>query len=435
MAGKSTMAYESPFESGSDAASPVSVQYEELLQPVSAEPSPSDDTPLTLPVYDDVPVTDTDTPSTKFSGDALFRSDIAPSDTGQVEKSNIDTIVLSFAGDCTIGSDESYTWNTFDQVYEKVNDPSYFFSGVKCVFEADDFTFVNLEGTFTNAVKKAEKEYRFKGKPSYCGILVKGSVEGVTLANNHTLDYLEQGFEDTVNTLTEAGILYTYFDTYFIIEVKGIQIGFLGYKGWSHEEKSNKLLVQHVNEMREQGVDFIVANYHWGDMRSYIPNAQQKRMAHYAIDNGVDLVIGHHPHVIQGMEKYNGKNIVYSLGNFCYGGSSNPSDKDTIIYQHIITVDSGLGEIISCSCNIIPALISSEPNRNNYQPVIAEGEEKDRIMDKFLKLCDELNADYSCLKLSKIFFITWPALSCITSFAMLSNGVAPIFIIISLPPL
>lgn len=312
------------------------------------------------------------------------------SDAGTTKKT--DTVILSFIGDCTIGSDESYKWNTFDQVYEKEGDPSYFFREVRHIFEADDFTFANLEGTFTNAVKKAEKEYRFKGKPSYCEILVQGSVEGVTLANNHTLDYLEQGFEDTVKTLTEAGILYTYFETYFIVDIKGIQIGFLGYKGWGHEEKSNKLLVQHVREMREKGVDFIVANYHWGDMRSYTPNAQQRRMARFAIDNGADLVIGHHPHVIQGMEQYRGRNIVYSLGNFCYGGSPNPSDKDTIIYQHILTVDTKLGEITDCSWNIIPARISSVPDRNNYQPVIATGDDKERITRKFQKLCEELNS-------------------------------------------
>lgn len=375
----------------SNAEEPASVEVDARIPSDDIQLSPTIAVPSPSPLSDDLSETDVDELPAASEDTLLSSPDNTSSDTGSISR-NTDTIILSFAGDCTIGSDETYTWNTFDQVYEKEGNPSYFFREVKSVFEADDFTFVNLEGTFTNATKKAEKEFRFKGKPSYCEILVKGSVEGVTLANNHTLDYFEQGFEDTVNTLTEAGILYTYFETYFVVEIKGIQIGFLGYKGWGHEEKSNKLLVRQVNEMREQGVDFIVANYHWGDMRSYIPNAQQRRMAYFAIDNGVDLVIGHHPHVIQGMEKYKDKNIVYSLGNFCYGGSPNPSDKDTIIYQHIITVDTGAGEIINCSYNIIPALISSESKRNNYQPVIATGEEKNRIMEKFLNLCDKLNA-------------------------------------------
>lgn len=388
MTNKSTTVYELPVDENdfkpSNVAAPASVQYEADVPANSTLLSPSNLPPSSLPERDDVTPSDVDA--------LLQSSDNVPTDTSADTESITNTIILSFAGDCTIGSDESYTWNTFDQVFEKEGDPAYFFSEVRSVFAADDFTFVNLEGTFTNATIKAEKEYRFKGKPAYCEILVKGSVEGVTLANNHTLDYLEKGFEDTVDTLNKAGILYTYFDTCFTIEIKGIQIGFLGYKGWGHEKKSNELLVQQVKEMRDQGVDFIVANYHWGDMRSYTPNAQQRRMAYYAIDNGVDLVIGHHPHVIQGMENYKDKNIVYSLGNFCYGGSTNPSDKDTIIYQHIITVNSESGEIISCDYNIIPALISSELNRNNYQPVLATGEEKNRIMEKFLKLSDELNA-------------------------------------------
>jgi len=301
------------------------------------------------------------------------------------------TITLSFAGDCTLGTDESFKGNTFNAVYEKMKDPSYFFRGVFSVFSEDDFTLVNLEGALTKATKKAEKKYRYKGDPSYVEILVKGGVEGVTLANNHTLDYLEAGFEDTINTLNEAGILYTYFETCFIKEIKGMKIGFLGYKGWSHEKKSNMLLTEQVKKMREQGVNYIVVNYHWGDMKSYMPNEAQKRMAHFAIDNGADLVIGHHPHVLQGVEKYKGKNIVYSLGNFCYGGSLNPADKDTIIYQQILTFDTGRNEIINSEYRIIPAMISSEKHINNYQPIIATGSEGERILEKFEALSKALD--------------------------------------------
>ncbi|MDD4297327.1 MAG: CapA family protein [Ruminiclostridium sp.] len=303
----------------------------------------------------------------------------------------IETITLSFAGDCTLGGDEKYTGNTFDKVYEKVNDPAYFFKGVQSVFGADDFTFVNLEGTLTNATKKAEKEYRYRGDPSYTEILMKGSVEGVTLANNHTLDYFDVGYDDTISALDSAGIYPTNFESCFIRDIKGIKIGFLGYKGWGHESKSHTLLEKQVKEMREQGVNFIVANYHWGDMRVYKPNEQQKRMAHFAIDHGVDLVIGHHPHVLQGMETYKGKNILYSLGNFCYGGSSNPGDKDTIIYQHQITYDKKHGEIINSEHKIIPARITSDPGRNNYQPIIAAGDEETRIMRKFEELSGKIN--------------------------------------------
>ena len=325
---------------------------------------------------------------------------VAPSPTTQINESveikkpvepRIRSIKLSFSGDCTIGDDEKYTWNTFDEVYQKVKDPGYFFRGVEAIFKRDDFTFINFEGTFTHATKKAVKEYRFKGDPSYIKILTDGGIEGVTLANNHSLDYLDSGFSDTVSTLNHAGILWTYFDTYFIKEIHGIKIGFLGYKGWEHEPRSNALLKEHVKALKEQGASFIVANFHWGDQNSYVPNSLQRRMAHSAIDNGVDLVIGHHPHVMQGMEVYKGKNILYSLGNFCFGGAPNPKDKDTIIYQHTLIVDAWTLSILYSDFKIIPARVSSDTSRNNYQPILVTGDEEKRILDKFNGISNQIH--------------------------------------------
>lgn len=303
----------------------------------------------------------------------------------------IETITLSFAGDCTIGDDEKYTWNSFDEIYHKVEDPSYFLGGVRDIFAADDFTFVNLEGAFTRETKKAQKEFRFKGDPAYVDILVRGSVEGVTLANNHTMDYLEKGFEDTVNTLNTAGIAYAYFDTYITKEIKGMTIGYLGYKCWSFDSWCNSLLVKQVRELKALGADFIVANYHWGQEKSNYPNETQKNIAHFAIDNGVDLVIGHHPHVLQGLETYKGKNILYSLGNFCYGGSPNPFGKDTMIYQHIIKFDASAQSITETTYKTIPARVTSDPSKNDYRPIIATDEDKKRISELFSEISKGLS--------------------------------------------
>lgn len=295
-------------------------------------------------------------------------------------------ITLSFVGDCTIGDDESYTYDTFDEKYDTVKNPAYFFEKVSDVFKNDDFTLINLEGVFTKETKKAQKEYRYKGRPEYVEILKQGYVDGVTLANNHTLDYFQKGFDDTVSILTANNIDYTYFDDYFIKEIKGIKIGFLGYKGWSHETRANELLKKQVKEMRENGVQFIVASYHWGEMKTHTPNEQQKRMAHFAIDNGVDLVVGHHAHVLQGIENYKGKPIVYGLGNFCYGGSRNPPDKDTIIYQYILEITPDTHVIVGESSNIIPARLSGVSSHNNYQPIVATGSEAERILEKYNSL-------------------------------------------------
>ncbi len=295
-------------------------------------------------------------------------------------------VTLSFAGDCTLGTDEDFLWNTFDEVYQKVNNPDYFFAGVKSVFQQDDFTLVNLEGVLSTATEKVEKEYNYKGDPVYAEILVRGGVEAVTLANNHTLDFTETGFQDTVNALNEHGIAYTYYDTVIIKEIKGVKIAFLGYTGWGYDYSVRKMIEKQVPELRAAGVDFIVANFHWGEMKVYEPNQNQRKMAHFAIDHGVDLVLGHHPHVLQGLENYKGKNIVYSLGNFCYGGSPVSRDPDTIIYQQIITADSSSGSIIDLDYRIIPALVTTTPDKNSYQPVIATGPEKTRIRAKFSRL-------------------------------------------------
>lgn len=114
-------------------------------------------------------------------------------------------------------------------------------------------------------------------------------------------------------------------------------------------------------------------------------------MAHFAVDSGVDLVIGHHPHVLQGIENYKGKNIVYSLGNFCYGGKMNPKDKDTIIFQQLITFDVTKNEITGTECRIIPASISSRTDINNFQPIIAVGDEAENILRKYENLSKELD--------------------------------------------
>ena len=115
--------------------------------------------------------------------------------------------------------------------------------------------------------------------------------------------------------------------------------------------------------------------------RNEVPDSNQMTLGRLAIDEGADLVCGHHPHVLQGIEEYKGKNIVYSLGNFCFGGNSYPSDMDTMIFQQTFTVDKN-GVKADNVTNVIPCSISSEYDYNNYQPTPAQGDEADRILAK-----------------------------------------------------
>jgi len=209
-------------------------------------------------------------------------------------------------------------------------------------------------------------------------------VEAVNIANNHAYDYLQQGFDDTVQTLENAGIGYFGYHYQPIETVKGIRIGLLGYEGW---EATNKLKQQIKNDIKEmkQRTDLIIVSFHWGIERAHYPTPDQMDLGHYAVDQGADLVVGHHPHVLQGIEEYKGKYIVYSLGNFLFGGNKNPSDKDTMIFQQSFYFDQERNLLPIQQINLIPCAISSVSWRNNYQPVPLKGKEKERVLNRVQK--------------------------------------------------
>lgn len=292
------------------------------------------------------------------------------------------SITISAIGDCTIGSDPNFGYtNSFHQIFDK-NDSTYFFSGVKGILGEDDITLANLETTFTESTDKEPKAFNFKGPSKYTDILKSGSVEIVNIANNHILDFKEQGYKDTLEALHNAGIYYSGEDNYYIYSVKGLKIGFIGYYSNFNPNVYDDLK-KGIDYLKDNEVDLIITSFHWGIEREYKQNEKQRKLAEYAIDLGSDLVIGHHPHVVQGIEEYKGKYIVYSLGNFVFGGNKNPKDKDTFIFQEKFDfIDNKLS---SSSINIIPASLSGKNNINDYRPVILEGTEKERVMNKILK--------------------------------------------------
>ncbi|MBQ8558683.1 MAG: CapA family protein [Tyzzerella sp.] len=300
-------------------------------------------------------------------------------------------ITISAAGDCTFATDVNYAGGpTFVAKYNEVQDPSYFLAGVQSVFANDDLTIVNFEGTLTNLDTRQEKEFAFRGDPEYIQILTSGSVEAVNLANNHSRDYGMQSLEDTKQYLTEAGVTHFGYEETAIYECKGVKIGLIGIYVLPDGLGRMQQLKDHIQKVKSEGAVITIVNFHWGIEREYYPNDVQKQLAHAAIDNGADLVIGEHPHVLQGIETYNGKKIVYSMGNFCFGGNKNPSDKDSMIFQQTFTIRDG--EILSYDdFNVIPCSISSVTNVNDYQPTILEGAEAERVMNKI----DEISAGLS----------------------------------------
>jgi poly-gamma-glutamate capsule biosynthesis protein CapA/YwtB (metallophosphatase superfamily) len=312
----------------------------------------------------------------------------APMSTESVKPEPLTTeLLISFAGDCTIGTDESFSYvNSFPYRFEKVGgDFSYFFKSVQPVFEADDLTLVNLETTLTRAEKKADKKFRFKGDPSYVQILKEGSIEMVNISNNHIYDYLNAGFKETLKTLENAGIHYSGEGIIAYYPVKDLTVASIGYNGWSTVIK--KSLAADIKAAGEKA-DIIIVSFHWGQEYSFYPNSTQMELGRFAVEQGADIVVGHHPHVVQGIELYKGKFIVYSLGNFCFGGNRNPRDKDTFIFQNrFLFEDKKLKESRGM---IIPCSLSSVDYVNDFQPTVLSGAEKDRVAERLFEYSREL---------------------------------------------
>ena len=293
------------------------------------------------------------------------------------------SLTLSVVGDCTLGTDETFDYDTSLNAYYENYGADYFLQNVKDIFSTDDLTIANFEGTLTDSDEREDKTFAFKAPASYASILTGGSVEAVNTANNHSHDYGEQSFDDTLAALDDAGIVHFGYDETAVMDVKGIKVGLVGiYELYDHLEREQQLK-DNIAKVKADGAQLIVAIFHWGNETETVPDSSQTTLGRIAIDEGADLVCGHHPHVLQGIETYKGKNIVYSLGNFCFGGNSSPSDMDTMIYQQTFTIDAD-GVKKDNVTNIIPCSISSAAydGYNNYQPTPAEGDEATRILGK-----------------------------------------------------
>ena len=310
-------------------------------------------------------------------------SDSQNTDSSNATVSSPVSLTLSVVGDCTLGTDETFDYDTSLNAYYENYGADYFLQNVKDIFSADDLTIANFEGTLTDSDEREDKTFAFKAPASYTSILTGGSVEAVNTANNHSHDYGDQSFDDTLAALDDAGIVHFGYDETAVMDVKGIKVGLVGiYELYDHLEREQQLK-DNIAKVKADGAQLIVAIFHWGNETETVPDSNQTTLGRIAIDEGADLVCGHHPHVLQGIETYKGRNIVYSLGNFCFGGNSSPSDMDTMIYQQTFTIDAD-GVKKDNVTNIIPCSISSAAydGYNNYQPTPAEGDEATRILGK-----------------------------------------------------
>ena len=292
------------------------------------------------------------------------------------------SFTLTFAGDCTFGgSEQSYSVgvsfiNTVQDNY------TYPFENVIEYFENDDFSMVNLEGVLADNRSSVVKKHVFRGPTHLVNILTENSVEAVTIANNHTMDHGQAGYDSTTATLTEAGVIYAEQDSSFVYTTdSGLTLGV-------YAVSLSNLNVDQITAAisaldADPNIDIVVLAAHWGFENTFRPGDQQKIIGHAAIDAGADIVFGTHPHVLQPIEEYNGGIIYYSLGNFSFGGNGSPKDYDTaFVQQEVIREVDGtvhLGEL-----TVIPCSISTNPRQNDFRPTpyAADTKEYARIMSK-----------------------------------------------------
>lgn len=320
-------------------------------------------------------------PATESDGEETEQA--PPAETLQPQP-QIQTITISAAGDCSLGNhqEQEYAYS-FRQAYDQAEDEGYFFENVRDIFEDDDMTIVNFEGVLTYSEERDEsRTYNIKGDPQYARLLTAGDVEAVSFGNNHRMDYGTRGSDDTVAALEAEGIIYAYDRNVGIYDTdKGIRIGFVSVNEVAWGLGSEQLLAEGIEKLRGEGADLILACCHWGIEKDNYPTENQQYLGRKCIDMGADLVIGHHPHVLQGIEEYNGKFIIYSLANFCFGANRNPVDKDTMIFRQTFTFVDGIKQE-DRQIQIIPCSVSSVRDRNNFQPTPVQGDDAVRIIEK-----------------------------------------------------
>lgn len=297
-------------------------------------------------------------------------------------KKNVFSIKLSFAGDAMLASFKDTTKAGNFNDYANKKDSSYFLEKVKSIFDDDDFTILNLENVFSDrklsAISKStEPAFWFKSKTSNVNILTSSSVEGVSIANNHINDYGKSGKQDTINTLVNANVKYGDPDNIMYFQKNNFVIAVICKGLWTESHATD--IIKLIKESEEKS-DYQIVFFHGGKESIHKPENWKIKSSRKLIDNGADLVIGGHPHVLQPREIYKDKEIIYSLGNFCYGGHKYPENR-TIIYQIELTIDNDSNLLLKEESNMIPCYVYTT-NKNNYQPAPIEDEkEKNKVID------------------------------------------------------
>ncbi len=315
-----------------------------------------------------------------------------PADTGFLVDEFSGNVTATFLGDCTLGGEEKSRKSSLGYLRRiQENGTAFPMRYLKELTGTDDLTVANLEGVLTDrTLKKVEKKYNFSGPTAFTEILTSGGIDGVTLANNHSHDYGEEGYADTISALERAGIgWFGTGDTAVWSNGEGLKIGFIGVS-FSLSGNRYTRYQRQMEALRSMGCAAVITVMHAGTEYSYEPDRNQRMIARRAIACGTDLVIGHHPHVVQGYEVIDGVPVVYSLGNCSFGGTTRAKDSDALAVQaEMIFEESRLQEV---RLRFYPLSITSDPHYNNYSPRFLTGKDAERV---FRKMKDSTGLDPS----------------------------------------
>ena len=331
------------------------------------------------------------------------RAGIAPLDSaGRAPEPSVS---LAVGGDTTLGYNlEAHFDQQLAAGVSKDQLWPLYFAGVRPLLDQADLALVNLECPFTERGKKLEKNFNFRARRELVKILEEGSVDVVTLANNHTADWGRDGVKDTIETLERAGIAHFGAGMNLakarhpaVLERNGLKVGFAGWyfqadpdmlepqavyaarghagvAGCYKDLECVKRIVREDLEALVPKVDAAIPYFHWGKEGSYQVRDYQIELAHLCVDLGCKAVLGAHPHRLQGIEVYRGAPIFYSLGNFVYGGIKEPKDTLTAIAR--LTLSRG-----AAGAEVVPVQFTRWPEAP-FQPFVLEGEAREDAMTR-----------------------------------------------------
>jgi len=291
-------------------------------------------------------------------------------------------IVITLGGDVVLGTREAW-WEDAESLpaYLEMEGMGYPFSGLEEIFADDDMTLVNLECVLKADAtgEDKEKQYRFRGLPAYTEALKVSSIDQVNIANNHYIDYDVLGKKATREALDAAGIPFSGQGYTYVWDCKGRRIGFAGCRETTFKQDKNTI-ANDIAALKAAGCDVIIYSCHWGTEYSALHNSLQEEMARAAAGAGANVVVGTHPHVVQGVEDMNGTVVLYSLGNLMFGGTHEMTTFDGTLAQLRLRFDQN--GYLGCGVELIPVLTSSSAPYNDFRPMVAEGDDKLRIMTK-----------------------------------------------------